>query len=177
MGALLGGLELGPQGSRPSPLPPSPLVTDRRVSMGKSIPSSEHMGRSCPDLKAGGWGGRVGRRELAFIVQPGPRENWMSFLGLAPCPPQHPKDPVLRPAGAPGREMAEGVAIASQQPGRPRPAPSRVPLPRFQPPPCLPACRRQEWAQPGFSRLVLWASPPLQGFGAPWGSWVWIIGS
>lgn len=50
MGALLGGLKLGPQGSRPSPLPPSPLVTDR-VSMGRSIPSSEHMGQPCPDLK------------------------------------------------------------------------------------------------------------------------------
>lgn len=143
MGALLGGLELGPQGSRPSPLPPSPLVTDRRVSMGKSIPSSEHMGQSCPDLKAGGWGGRLGRRELAFIAQPRPRENWMSFLGLAPCPPQHPKDPVLRPAGAPGREMAEGVAIASQQPGRPRPAPPGFLFPGFSHPhACLPAAGR-----------------------------------
>lgn len=119
----------------------------------------------------------MGRRELAFITQPGPRENWTSFLGLAPCQPQHPKDPVLRPAGAPGQGMAEGVAVARQDTGRPRPAHSRVLLPRLQPPPCLPACRQQEWAQPGFSHLVLWASLPLQGLGAPWVSWGWIIAS
>lgn len=120
----------------------------------------------------------MGRRKLAFITQPGPRENWTSFLGLAPCQPQHPKDPVLRPAGAPGRGMEEGVTVAGQEPGRPRPVPSRVPLPRFQPPPCLPACLPPAGvAQPGFSYLVLWASPPLQGLGAPLVSWGWIIGS
>ena len=56
MDVLLGGLELGPQGSRTSPRPPSPLVTDRRVSVGRSIPSSEHMGQPCLDLKEGEWG-------------------------------------------------------------------------------------------------------------------------
>lgn len=109
----------------------------------------------------------MGRRELAFITQPGPRENWTSFLGLAPCQPQHPKDPVLRPAGAPGQGMAEGVAVAGQEPGRPRPAHSRVLLPRLQPPPCLPACLPPAGVGPA------WLQPSGSlGFSTSAGSWL-----
>lgn len=68
-----------PRAPGPLPsLPPSSLVTDRRVSMGRSIPSSEHMGQPCPDLKEGGGEKGAGlyhpawtQRELDKLLGPG----------------------------------------------------------------------------------------------------------